>query len=367
MATSRRSFFAVAAAVGTAAVAACTDNAPSGASGTVEEEHMGNGTPVVDSHAHIYPARYLDKLEEIGVSPDSTAIARNMRASNEPDEMSARIEMMDTAGVDVQVLSATPQVPLVADAAGAAEATRMVNDIYRQVLEDHPGRFLAYGAVPLNHPDQALEEIRYCLDELGFVGIAINTLLDDPRSAITDDRYRPVFDELNRRGSILYVHPTGAGAHSPAISEHGLAWVNGAPVEDAIATLQLLQADYPARYPDLRFHIAHLGGDLPFLSQRIEDNYEDWDAFPHSPADTLRHMWFDAANFSGGSLRLSAEVFDPDKILAGSDYPYFQDDKYTRAITYIRGAGLPADMTQRILSGNAKSLYGSALRERPAR
>ena len=328
--------------------------------------HGSNGTPVVDSHAHIYPARYLDKLEEIGVSPGSTAIARNMRASTEPDEMKARIEMMDTAGVDVQVLSATPQVPLVDDAGGAATAARMVNDIYRQVLEDYPGRFLAYGAIPFNHPDRALAEIRYCLDELGFVGIAINTVLDDPYAAITDDRYRPVFDELDRRGSILYVHATGAGAHSPVISERGLAWVNGAPVEDSIATLQLLQAGYPARYPDLRFHIAHLGGDLPFLSQRIEDNYEDWDAFPHSPADTLRHMWFDAANFFGGALRLSTEVFDPDKILAGSDYPYFQDDKYTRAITYIRDAGLPADTTQRILSGNAHALYGSALRERSA-
>lgn len=366
MATSRRSFLAATAAISAVAVAACTDNGPSGASGAGEEEQMGNGTPVVDSHAHIYPARYLDKVEEIGVSPDTTAIARNMRASTEPDEMNARIRMMDTAGVDIQVLSATPQVPLVANATGAAEATRMVNDIYRQVIEDHPGRFLAYGAIPLNHPDKSLEEIRYCLDELGFVGIAINTVLDDPRAAITDDRYRPVFEELNRRGSILYVHPTGAGAHSPPISEHGLEWVNGAPVEDAIASLQLLQADYPARYPDLRFHIAHLGGDLPFLSQRIEDNYEDWGSFPKSPAETLRHMWFDAANFSGGSLRLSAEVYDPEKILAGSDYPYFQDDKYTRAITYIRDAGLPADLTQRILSGNAKQLYGSALRSRAA-
>ncbi|WP_182358681.1 amidohydrolase family protein [Tomitella gaofuii] len=316
---------------------------------------------VVDAHAHVYPAAYLDKLEDFGVPASSTAIARNMNASDDRDEMRARIEMMDIAGVDVQVLSATPQLPLVADPAHAVEASRMVNDIYRQLIDDHPGRFIAYGAIPFTHPDAALEQIAYCLDELGFVGIAINTILDNPDSAITDERFAPVFEELDRRGSIVYIHPTGKSAHCPPMSRHGLAWVNGAPVEDAIATLQLLKADYPNAYPGLRFHMAHLGGDVPFLAQRIQDNYEDWDAFPVSPAETLQRMWFDAANFSGGSLRLSADVYDPDKLLAGSDYPYFQREKYNRAIAYISEAGLPGGIERAILSGNAKKLYGDAL------
>ena len=59
--------------------------------------------------------------------------------------------------------------------------------------------------------------------------------------------------------------------------------INGAPVEDAIAVLQLLKADIPARFPGVRLHIAHLAGDLAFLAQRIEDNDEDWKAFAPSP------------------------------------------------------------------------------------
>ncbi|MEL4162742.1 amidohydrolase family protein [Corynebacterium bovis] len=317
---------------------------------------------VVDSHAHVYPARYLDELERIGVSPDSTKIARNMRASNEDEDMSARLRMMDDAGVDVQVLSVTPQLPAVGDADDAAAACRMANDIYRQIIEDHPDRFIAYGAIPFEHPDKALEEIAYCLDELGFVGIAVNAVLDDPAAAVTDERYRPIFEELNRRGSILYFHPTGQSAHCRPMADHGLAWVNGAPVEDGIVTLQLLKADYPRTYPDLRFHLAHLGGDVPFLSQRLEDNYEDWGSFPASPNEMLRTMWFDAANFTGASLCLSAEILDPRKILVGSDYPYFQDEKYTRAVTYIRDAGVSDDTTAAILSGNAQRLYDSSLR-----
>lgn len=316
---------------------------------------------VIDTHAHVYPDSYLDRLEAAGVPSTYTAIARNLRASNEPEQMAARLAMMDTAGVGMQVLSATPQVPLVDDAKTAADAARMVNDIYRELIDTYPGRFAAYGCIPFTHPDEALTEMARCLDELGFVGIAITALLNNPDAAITDDAYRAVFEELNRRKSILYIHPTGHGAHCSPMVNHGLTWVNGAPMEDAIAVLHLMKAGYLQEFPQLRIHVAHLGGDLPFLARRLEDNYEDWGAFPASPAATMRQVWFDAANFTSGALRLAAETYDPTKLLVGSDYPYFQDDKYTRAVEYIRTAGLSSDQVEAILHSNAQALYGDLL------
>lgn len=322
---------------------------------------MSNHPPIIDTHAHVYPASVLNHLESLGVPSASTNIARNMCASNEPEEMHARLAMMDAAGVDMQVLSATPQVPLIADATAAGETTRMLNDIYKDILDTYPGRFLAYGSIAFNHPEQAIEDIAYCLDDLHFSGIAINAMLDSADAAITDEAYRPVFEELNSRSAILYIHPTGNAAYCSPMEKHGLTWVNGAPVEDGIVSLQLLKADYPNLFPNIRFHIAHLGGDIPFLAQRIEDNYEDWGAFPASPAETLRNMWFDAANFFGPSLVLASQVYDPEKILAGSDYPYFQDEKYARAIQYISEAGLEEHVVQNILSLNALKLYSGSL------
>ena len=321
------------------------------------EKNMRDNIMVIDTHAHVYPKKYLDFLENIGVDPESTKIARNLQASDDDEELEARLAMMDTAGVSKQVISLTPQLPEVDDETDARGAARMANEIYQDIVRKHPDRFLAYGAIPINHPKAALEEIRYCLDELGFAGIAINAVLHDPEVSITDERFLPLFEELNRRKAILYIHPTGHSAHCTPIAHNDLTWVNGAPMEDAIATLQLLKADYPHRFPGIRFHVAHLGGDIPFLARRIEDNYEDWNAFPTSPATTLKKMWFDAANFSTGSLRLATEVFDPSKILAGSDYPYFQDEKYNRAFTYIQEAQLPNGQREAILSHNAINLY----------
>lgn len=125
-----------------------------------------------------------------------------------------------------------------------------------------------------------------------------------------------------------------------------------------LAALQLLKADIPSKYPNIKFHLSHLGGALPFLMQRIEDNYTDWDAFNESPLETLkRQFWFDTANFHQPSLINSVSTFGVEKFMLGSDFPYFQDDKYTRAVTYIKESGLDAKGIDGILQHNALTLY----------
>lgn len=316
---------------------------------------------VIDTHAHLYPARYLDFLESIGIDPASTKIARNLRADDSEADLRARFQMMDDAGVDLQVLSATPQLPMgnapgAVSAENAAKAARMINDIYAAAVSTHPDRFRAYGAIPLPFVEESLTEIAYVLDDLKFFGVAINTFVGAD-GALTDPAYEPVFEELNRRGAIVYIHPAGHCAGCQTMIDHGLTWVNGAPMEDAIATLELLKADYPHRFPNIRFHIAHLGGDLAFLSQRLEDNYDDWGSFAHSPRETLKNLWFDAANFYAPSLRMALETYNPDHIMGGSDYPYFQDYKYVRAFDYIRNSGVDKATINKVLSDNAARLY----------
>lgn len=244
---------------------------------------------IIDTHAHVYPKTYLDEMERIGVDPATIKIARNLRASDEPEDMRARLEMMDKAGVDRQVLSLPPQLPTSIEAAvEAARVVRMGNDIYAGLIKEYPVRFLAYGAMPLPHVDESLAAIRYCLDTLGFQGMAANSMIGSCKNLDeliypSNKLLAPIYDELNRRRAILYFHPTGCGACSPMVNSASLEWVTGAPIEDQLVILHLLRADIPSRYPDMRLHLAHLGGDIPFLAQRIQDNFEDWGSFKHSP------------------------------------------------------------------------------------
>lgn len=311
----------------------------------------------IDTHAHVFPDTYLDFLQDHGRPEKEIAIARGMNADSSEADMSARLEWMDRAGVATQVIAVTPQVPSLPDAGDSLSAARLVNDEYAEIVGGSAGRFLAYGALPLPHIEETLAEIPRIFDELGFLGVSIPTITMGD-FFLNDASLDPVWEALNERHAIVNVHPTGSGACSQMLLDSQLEWVNGAPVEDATTTLQMLKADIPRRFPNLTFHIAHLGGDLPFLARRIEDNYEDWDAFPASPNQQLQKMYFDAANFHEPSLRLTAETFGSSQILGGSDFPYFQKEKYVRAFSYVRDSKLTPDEIDGVLFGNAQRLYG---------
>jgi aminocarboxymuconate-semialdehyde decarboxylase len=89
--------------------------------------------------------------------------------------MEARFALMDSAGVDRQVLSVSPLVPHFADVAQAVHAARMANDLYAEFVGRSPERFSAFAALPLPHMDAALTELARGLDDMGQVGAAVTT------------------------------------------------------------------------------------------------------------------------------------------------------------------------------------------------
>lgn len=311
---------------------------------------------VIDTHAHLWPNGYLDALKQQG--SNDTDVARDIGADDSNESIKKRIKMMDEAGVKFQILSATPQSPQWGDEATCVKLAQQINNRYAEIMEQYPGRFKAYAAVPLPYVEASIEEAKRAITELGFYGVAVNTLIKN-EIPMGDEKFDAFYDAINQLETVLYIHPTGCGAHSFLVNDYHLEWVIGAPIEDMILPLIVLKKDLPNRYPQIKFHIAHLGGGLPFLMQRIEDNYEDWNAFTSSPTKMLKeHFWFDAANFHQPSLISSVETFGVSRILMGSDFPYLQNDKYLRAVRYIENSSLPEEEIADILYNNAQDLYG---------
>ncbi len=309
----------------------------------------------IDTHSHLWSEEYLSKIE--GLGSKGVEIARMMNATNSKEDLEYRFSLMEKAGVKRQVISATPQVPEYGSAEEALECAKMINDVYADVMKEYPDKFLCYGVVPLPYVDEAIEEAKRCINELGFVGVALNTYLhqDIP---IGDERLTRFFEALNEIGAKIYIHPTGFGACSSMVNDFNLEWVVGAPIEDGLAILQLLKADVSKKYPNIKFHVAHLGGFLPFLIQRIEDNYEDWNAFKSSPMESINEsFYFDTANFHGPALRCSVDSFGVEKFFMGSDFPYFKDEKYVRAVEYIKNSGLDEKEVDAILFNNAIEFF----------
>jgi hypothetical protein len=93
----------------------------------------------IDVHAHVYPTEYLNLLERLGST--ETAVARGMGADLTDAEIARRLELMDAAGVDMQLLSASPQLPHFGDAGSAADAARLIDDLYAGLVAAHSDRF----------------------------------------------------------------------------------------------------------------------------------------------------------------------------------------------------------------------------------
>jgi len=136
------------------------------------------------------------------------------------------------------------------------------------------------------HIEESRAELRRALDEPGMAGVAMNTSV--PGHALVEPGYEPIFAELDSAGAVLYLHPAGNNACSPLIGDYHLTWMIGAPIEDTISVMQLITHGIPTGYPNIKIINSHLGGALPMLVQRADDQYR-WEApqTPEPPGDVF--------------------------------------------------------------------------------
>ena len=272
----------------------------------------------IDVHAHYWTEDYLDLLIDLGKA--DAGAARGIGGGGGA-ELEARLRLMDRAGIEMQVLSACPQMPYGEDADQATKAARFVNDQYAGLAQRHKDRFRAFAALPMPHLEESLAEMRRALDELGMAGIAMNTTVLG--RALVEPGFEPVFAELNRRSAVLYLHPAGNSACTPLIANYHLTWMVGAPVEDTISIMQLITHGIPARYPDITIINSHLGGALPMLLQRADDQYR-WEApdTPEPPSVAARRMWYDTVGHGHvPALQCAIDSFGADRLLLGHRLP----------------------------------------------
>src|SRR5579885_179916 len=309
----------------------------------------------IDVHAHYFPPEYLNLLSRLAGGASETE--HRMPAGRLP--LDERADLLAEVGVDFQVLSEGQRQPYLSREADAVAAARLANDLYADACRAYPDRFAAFATVPLPHVDAALRELTRCLDTLGMVGVTLGCSvlgrqLDDPA-------FEPFFAELDRRGSVLFLHPVGAGA-GPGSGEYGIRWMVGAPVEDAVASLRLLLSGLTTRYARMRVIVPHFGGFLPFLLERLNDEAEREahagirPAVAMPPSELVKTLWYDTVNCHPAALRCACESFGADRILLGTDFPYLAGPRFERAVEYIAEAGLSEPEVAGIYGNNAQAL-----------
>lgn len=313
---------------------------------------------LIDVHAHYYPARYTSILAQASSKSRANAKARRPD-SDKPEDIDKRLELMDAAGVQMQVLSPASSAPYLKDKEKAIEAARVANDSYTELIARYPNRFAAFASLPLPHIDASLAELRRALDELGMVGATMNCSVWN--RSVAESEFEPIYEEINRRGTSLFFHPCQNGICSPMICDYGFATSAGASMEDTVLVLHLIAKQIPVRYPRIKFIVPHFGGMIPTLLNRLDNqvpaNHPD---LQERPSATARRLYYDTVGHGSQAALYSAwQALGAQQLVPGSDYPVLLDfESYAETFSYIKDSGLPERDIQQILYENAPKLLG---------
>src|SRR5437588_2233172 len=177
---------------------------------------------IVDIHAHYFPKEYNDLLLRIGGRslPEAArpSTARPMR-NDDLAGIQKRLQQMEEAEVQLQVLSPAASPPYAEKEADAVAAARLINDAYADLARKYPGRFNAVVSLPLPHIDASLREMARGLDKLGMLGVWMTGSCFDRSTA--EAAFEPLYRAMNRRRPGWTYHPTQNSTCSRMIHEHG--------------------------------------------------------------------------------------------------------------------------------------------------
>jgi predicted TIM-barrel fold metal-dependent hydrolase len=313
---------------------------------------------IIDAHAHYHPRAYNERIGRIpGVSGAPMAPHPD---TDDEEHIQARLRLMEEAGVGLQVLSpAAGRAPYGEDEKLAVDAARAGNDIYAELVARYPDKFKAFVSLPLPHIDASLKELQRGLDHLGMIGVNLHISALD--RSVAEDEFLPIYEELDRRHGIVFYHPCGNGICSPMITDYGFGAAVGTSLEDAAIGLHLIAKKIPSKYPNVTFIIPHLGGPLPMLLDRLNNQFSMRSRdLPEPPKDTARRFYYDTvAHGSHAALTCAVMAFGADHVLPGSDYPVLLSfETYAQTFSWIREAGLPAADVEQILERTAPAILG---------
>jgi predicted TIM-barrel fold metal-dependent hydrolase len=289
------------------------------------EAQTPSGPRKVDVHSHYAPPQWA---AAIPAKINQGAKMNSPLNSFKDWTPAVSIEVMDQAGVATSMLSITTPGIWYGEKYSPIDETRRLardcNEYGARMRSDYKGRFGQFAVLPLPDVDGSLREIEYALDTLKADGCGMLTnygeiygdrLLGDPSLA-------PVFEELNRRKALVYVHRR---IYSGPYEIFG--WDHYRTILSLIKAPGRRETGVPTlRYPDIRFIISHSGGLMPFTFERSNTpqgaETKEEVATRNAMLAVLRQFHYDTAH-SNNAFTLSAlkKLIPVSQIMFGTDYP----------------------------------------------
>ncbi len=321
---------------------------------------------IIDFHNHFFPPEYLEEIlarpSNIKVTFDSdnnpllhypgdyNIIVRGHR------DINYRAEVLAKAGIDKQILTFTTPGTHIESPERSVELARIVNNSLAKIADERSDRFAALATLPLNDPAASVSELERAFGELRFKGVMLHSNINGV--ALSDKRFWPLYEKASDLRAVFYIHPSfPVGVE--AMTDYWLMPLVGFPFDTTLAAAKLVFSGVVEKFPGIRWVLAHLGGAIPYLAERLDRGYlafkECRENISSLPSEYLKKFYYDTVNFDIKALEFAVSFAGASHLLAGSDYPH-QIGSLEKMISSIEELSISLQEKAHIFGENAVEL-----------
>ncbi len=323
---------------------------------------------IIDFHNHVYPPEYIEAVQAGPSAYRVTFDSDHNPVLHSPGDyniivlghrfMDFRKSVLEEVGVNKQIISLTAPGTLIETPERSAELSRMVNEIFANIQNEHSDHFAALATLPLNDPHASVVELERAISELGLKGA---TLFSNANGmALSDRRFWPLYEKANELSVVFFLHPTyPVGVE--AMTDYMLMPLVGFVADTTLAAASLVFSGVVEKFPKIKWVLGHLGGAVPYLAERFDRGYEAFkqcrENINKPPSEYLKNFYYDSVNFDVKALQFAIDFAGTEHILAGSDYPH-QIGSLEKMLASTNQLNITVEEKAGILGGNAARLLG---------
>jgi predicted TIM-barrel fold metal-dependent hydrolase len=306
---------------------------------------------VIDVHHHFMSQAYLDAVgAERAASPGSAGHV-------EPWTAQQSLEFMDMAGIEASVISVSAPGIDMGPPLATASLARECNEAQARMVRDRPKRFGFLAILPLPHIELSLGEIEHAFDALKTDGVVL--MSNYGGEYIGSPKFWPVFEELNRRKAVAFVHPVAPEGYRgfPGVSLSTMEF----PFDTARAIMSMLYYGTPEQFSDVRMVFSHAGGAMPYMAGRtavLSQRNKDFKLSGDKLMPAMRNFYYDVTQSLSAPTFAALRALVPlERLLFGSDCPFAKEPQLRAVLGELDRLGLASAERSKIERANALTLF----------
>lgn len=323
---------------------------------------------IIDFHNHFYPKEYIEAIQTGPSNIKVTYDENNNPLLHYPGDYNIlvpshrdidfREQAIKKAGIDKQILTFTTPGTQIESPERSVELAQIVNDGFARIKDERSDWFTALATLPLNDPEASVIELERAFNDLGFKGVMVFSNING--IALSDRRFWPLYEKASDLNAVFYIHPNfPVGVE--AMTEYWLMPLIGFTFDTTLAAAKLVFSGVTEKFPGIRWVLAHLGGAIPYLAERLDRGYfafkECREHISKPPSEYLKEFYYDTVNFDRKALKLAIDFAGADHLVAGSDHPH-QIGSLEKMVDSIEKLNISSGEKAGIFGKNAIHLLG---------